>query len=167
MGLTEGPPPPGDLSGPQDRAALGCVRTTQVWRHQDRFSTQRASQSVPPRLRSKQNARLPTSHQNESRGAPQARSRVRVCKTTGVKRDTAKGSNRPHHTPTCHGWRPGSQDGLGQTNTGWYQAPNHHLWMVSVTLGETRHRGQSPGGGETLPVASGKPRPRGGTGPPR
>lgn len=166
VGLTEGPLPPGDLSGPQVRAALGCVRTTQVWRNQDCFSTQTASQSAPPQLRSKQNDRLPTFRQNESRGAQQAKSRGRVCKTTGVKRDTAKGSNRPSHTPICHGWHPGSQDGLGQTNTGQSQAPNHRLWMISVTLGETRHHGQSPGGRRFLPVASGKPRPHGGTGPP-
>ena len=113
-----------------------------------------SSQSEPPRLGSKQNDCLSTSQQNESRGAQKAEPRVHVCKITGVKRHKqqkeATGPATRHHTPTCQRWHPGPQDGLDQTHTGQYQAPSHRLWMISVTLGATRHHGQSPGGVKAL-----------------
>lgn len=125
---------------------------------------------------SKRNYCLSTSHQNESRGVPQAgppagRSSRRqvlecVCKVkkgargerhSRKKEKQQKESNESRYTSPTRAHLPSpAPDFLGRPGarlkleSGQYRASNHRLRMISVTFHETRHCGQSPGGDNDL-----------------
>ena len=100
-------------------------------------------------------------------GRPGRQSLECVCvKSQGYKGANSKRKQQvpPHaHLPAL---APRSQDGLGQTHTGQYQGPSHRLRMILPPWVRRGTVDRAQEASRFLPVASGKPRPHRGTGPP-